>query len=315
MDAPTLEIAPFYRDVANAPEGGQCHWTTTSDGLRIRVAHWAKGVKGTVLLFNGRTEYVEKYGPAAGEFAARGYGMITADWRGQGLADRMIEDPNPGHVAKFSDYQKDVAAFLGMANRLNLPRPYYLVAHSMGGAIALRALHDGMKVNAAVFSAPMWGISMAPALRPLAWSLSWASRSIGLGQNLTPGTKRESYLNAVAFEDNMLTTDREMWEWMRTQVSKHPELVLGGPSLRWLYEALNDTRHLSRLPTPTVPTLTTLGSDEQIVDPDRIKALMADWKNGTLDIIRGAKHEVMMDNPSQRQYFFDAACALFDGHP
>ncbi|WP_226778969.1 alpha/beta fold hydrolase [Oceaniglobus trochenteri] len=314
MVALTMQKAPFHAEVAGAPEGGETHWATTADGLRIRLAHWAKGDKGTVLLFPGRTEYIEKYGPAAGEFAARGYAMLSVDWRGQGLADRMIDDPLGGHVVEFTDYQKDVAALVEAGERLNLPRPWYLVGHSMGGAIGLRALNEGLAVKAAVFSAPMWGITIAPSLRPLAWSLSWASRGLGFGHAFAPGTSNQSYILGNGFDDNMLTGDRGMWDWMKAQLSAHPELVLGGPSLRWLYEALNDTRALARMPSPSIPALTVLGTDERIVDPGRIKARMADWPGASTLMIEDGRHEVMMETPERRARFYDAACALFDAN-
>jgi len=311
MNALPPDTAPFYGDVADAPEGGQTHWARTSDGLRLRIAHWAQGDRGTVLLFPGRTEYLEKYGPAAGEFAARGFAMIAPDWRGQGLADRMIDDPKSGYVVHFSDYQKDVATLWASAQRLNMPRPYYLVAHSMGGAIGLRALHNGLAVRAAAFSAPMWGIAMAPNLRPLAWSVSWASRGFGLDHTIAPGTSHESYLTTVRFGENMLTSDPRMWAWMQAQIAAHPDLVLAGPSLRWLYEALRETRALARKPAPDLPTYTALGRDEKIVDPARVHALMARWPRGRLDVIAGSRHEVMMETCDIRTQFYDAACALF----
>ena len=39
----------------------------------------------------------------------------------------------------------------------------------------------------------------------------------------------------------MLTTDREMWAYMRDQVRAVPEFALGGPSLAWLGAALVDS--------------------------------------------------------------------------
>ena len=81
------------------------------------------------------------------------------------------------------DYQRDVAAVMALARAEALARPpFHLVSHSMGGAIGLRALHDGLPVRAAVFSAPMWGIRMHPALRPLAWALATLLRAGRDGQ-------------------------------------------------------------------------------------------------------------------------------------
>jgi lysophospholipase len=92
------KAAPFHADVADAPEGGVCRWLTTADGVRLRACFWREGGRGTVLLFSGRTEYAEKYGPAARELAVRGFAMATIDWRGQGLSARLSGDATLGHV-------------------------------------------------------------------------------------------------------------------------------------------------------------------------------------------------------------------------
>jgi len=60
-----MERAPFFADIDDGPEGGAAWWLTADDGLRIRLGVWSKeAAKGTVLLFPGRTEYIEKYGRA-----------------------------------------------------------------------------------------------------------------------------------------------------------------------------------------------------------------------------------------------------------
>ena len=80
-----MENAPFFEDIALGPIGGAAHWLTTVGGLRIRGGHWTgPHMKGTVLLFPGRTEYIEKYGPTAADFLARSYAIVAIDWRGQG---------------------------------------------------------------------------------------------------------------------------------------------------------------------------------------------------------------------------------------
>lgn len=307
----TESAAPFYADVADAPPGVECQWITASDGVRLRAAFWRDGVRGTVLLFSGRSEYIEKYGPAAGDFRARGYAMATIDWRGQGLADRPLSDAMVGHVERFGDFQKDVAALLSLVRRENLPQPYYLVAHSMGGAIGLRALHEALPVKAVAFSAPMWGIRMHPALRPVAWVLSSVSRPLKQSHNYAPGTSPVTYVAEAPFADNVLTRDAAMYGFMQDQVRKHPDLALGGPSLHWLNEALWECLDLHRQPSPNYPCYTALGSLERVVDTRPIEDRMRRWPGGHLDRIAGAEHEVMMEGPDIRARFFDAACKLF----
>src|SRR5690606_41914346 len=93
--------APFFAEVADAPAGETCVWLDTSDGVRVRAAFWRGGGKGTVLLFPGRTEYVEKYGPAAAEFAARGYAISSIDWTCQENVDRVLDETAPCQVLCF----------------------------------------------------------------------------------------------------------------------------------------------------------------------------------------------------------------------
>ena len=313
-----MESAPFYDDIADGPAGGSAHWLTASDGCRIRIGHWPAAAdspaRGTVLLFPGRTEYIEKYGRAAADLAARGYATLAIDWRGQGLADRLLSDRRIGHVGRFTDYQKDVAAMVRAAEALDLPRPFHLLAHSMGGCIGLRALMERLPVASCAFTGPMWGIYIAPTTRPAAWVLSWSGARLGLGHHLAPGTKAETYVSTEPFADNTLTRDAEMFAYMQRQLAEYPDLALGGPSLRWLNEALRETARLARRAAPALPCVTFLGTNERIVDVPRIEARMAHWPQGALVPVQGGEHEVMMDTPETRKAVFDRMTAHFDAH-
>lgn len=304
--------APLFNDLAEGPAAGQAYWLRTTDGTRIRMALWPKGEKGTVLLFPGRTEYIEKYGRAAVEFGTRGYATVVIDWRGQGLSDRPKSDPMIGHVQNFSCYQDDLAAVLAKLDELRPLGPRYLVSHSMGGCIALRALLNGLDVKATAFSAPMWGIRFAPGLAPIARALSRGAKALGQGQRYAPGTVAASYITYTPFLGNVLTRDSETYAWMQAQLTAHPELGLGGPGLHWLDEALRECQALSALPSPDLPCLCVLGAEEKVVDPAPIHARMAQWPRGRLDLIANAEHEIMMEIPATRRNFYDKICQLFD---
>ena len=314
MSAPFPE-APLYAAAAEGPPDGRAVWLTAADGVRIRAGWWAAGAEqGTVILLPGRTEYVEKYGRTATDLAARGYSLLTVDWRGQGLADRPEGDRMTGHVGDFDEFQRDLDALLAFARAQGLPQPFYLMAHSMGGCIGLRGLIRGLPVQAAAFTAPMWGILIAAWMRPLAVALSTASKYFAFDHRYAPGTGPKTYVSEAAFTGNSLTTDAEMWDYMRQQALAHPELTLGGPSLGWLKAALHECHALAQLPAPALPALVALGTQERIVDTGPIHARMALWPAGRLELYPGAEHEVLMERTAHRARFFDSACSLFAAH-
>lgn len=307
-----LSTAPLFTDTVPGPEDGSALWLVTADRVRIRVAAWGREAdRGTVLLFPGRTEYVEKYGPAASDLAQRGFATLAIDWRGQGLADRLIDDPLVGYVGTFPDYQKDVAAMLRAARALNLPRPWFLLGHSMGGCIGFRSLLDGLPVEAAAFTGPMWGIRIVPHMRPVAWVLGRIMPRIGRGEELPPGVRPDPYVISDPFEGNLLTRDPQMYEMMRKQLAAHPELALGGPSYNWLHEALVECQRLSTQPSPRRPCLTFIGSNERIVSTRVVHKRMARWPCGRLEVNADGEHEVLMETPDIRRQIFDGIATLY----
>ena len=66
-----MEPAPFLEDIADGPEGAKAYWLRAKDSTRVRVGVWPAGPKGTILMFPGRTEYIEKYGRLARDLAIR----------------------------------------------------------------------------------------------------------------------------------------------------------------------------------------------------------------------------------------------------
>lgn len=304
-----MEPAPLLDALAEGPDGGAAVWMRAADGVRLRAGGWREGPKGTVLLFTGRTEYIEKYGRMARSFAAEGLATAAIDWRGQGLSDRVAGDRHIGHVRRFADYQHDVTAFLEAVRGMAFPEPYHLVGHSMGGAIGLRALTGGLPVRSAVFSSPMWGIALPAPLRPFASAITGAAEILGLGLAYAPGTGPTPYPFKQPFVGNGLTHDHESYDWLRAHIRAEPRLGLGGPSMRWLGEALAEARALGVVSDVPCPVLALVGSDEAIVVPEAVHSLAGRWSKGRAETVPGSRHEAMMELPPVRADFTARAVA------
>lgn len=313
MVAATREPAPYHAEVAEGPPA-RAAWLRTRDGARIRAAHWGcEGARGSVVMLPGRTEYVEKYGLPAGALVRAGFAAAAIDWRGQGLSERPRGNPAIGHVRDFADFQADLDALLAHLTAIALPRPWHLLAHSMGGLIGLRALERDLGFARAAFSAPMWGLPLPPRLRLTGWALSALGSLAGLGEWAVPRPGRIADPADAPFEGNLLTTDPDVFARLQAQVRAHPDLALGGPSLGWLWAALREMHRLARIPAPDVACLTFLGTDEGIVDPDAIHVRMASWPGGRLEVVEGARHEVLMERPELREPVMEAITAHLGG--
>lgn len=304
-------ITPAPLNTAEGPPGGQALWLRASDGVRLRVAHWP-GARGTVLVLPGRTEYIEKYALVIADLSRAGWGALVIDWRGQGLSDRLAGDAALGHVGRFSDYQLDIAALRAACDALGCRDPMPLLAHSMGGCIALRALCDGLQTPAIAFSAPMWGLPLSRVMQLGIRTMAHLTRPLGRDTAYLPTTGPQYGLPSLAFDDNPLTRDPDQFARMQGQIRENPVLALGGPSLRWGGAALSEMATLARLPAPEIPALIGLGSNERIVSPAAIRAQAARWPLAELVEYPDAEHELLMETPQTRDDFLSRAIALFD---
>lgn len=312
--------APFRQLPGDSSPPARAFWTQADDGVTLRLAHWpaATDSLGTVLLFPGRTEYIEKYSGIASELTVAGYDVLAIDWRGQGLSDRLLPDVRLGHVGQFADYQRDVVEVIVAATELALPRPWHLLAHSMGGCIGLAALHQDLPVASAAFSAPMWGISLRPMPHGLAVGMTYLAGRLGRGARLAPGSgggTLGTYVLDESFSANLLTEDADEWCRMVRQAAAWPDMTLGGASFDWVGKALNECLRLSRLPSPDIPAVVSLGSRERIVSAAAIRDRVSRWPSASLMTVEGARHEVMMCTPDRRAAFLSAALDLFQSAP
>lgn len=296
-----LQTAPFFAK----SKGHRSYWIKTRDQKRLRLVTWPQGQRGTILLFNGRTEYCEKFIHVAAEYCRHGYAFLTFDWRGQGLSDRPSDDRTLCHVNDFVDFQLDVEAVQQALDALHLPQPVYLLAHSMGGCIALRALYQNLRVRAVHFASPMWGIKMNKLSHVLVQLFCRTLSRMGF--------EMSHFSNPISQQQhNRLTSDSDMLKMINQQVTERPDLYVGGPSMGWLDAALRECRNLAAInEPPQCPTLISVGEHEKIVDITAIRRCHRRWPQSELDIVGGALHELMMERPEIRQKFLTRSLNFF----
>src|SRR5665213_3348359 len=179
----------------------------TPDGAELRFARWAPpaGRKGTVCVFTGRTESIEKYFETVRDLRDRGFAVAMIDWRGQGHSSRRLRDPRKGYVRDFADYEIDVETFVQQVVLPDCPPPHFALAHSMGGTVMLRIAHAGKRwFDRMVLSAPMIDL---PGRRTsfLPSALLRVMRLTGHGGPYIPGGS-DQLVGASSFVNNPLTS-------------------------------------------------------------------------------------------------------------
>ena len=286
------------------------------DGLPLRTAVWPAppgGARGTVVLLQGRAEFIEKYGETADDLTARGFAVYALDWRGQGGSGRMLDNGRKGHVVSYEDYLSDLDLFLERLVLPDAPRPIVVLAHSMGGHIVLRhrAEHDARAApyfaKGIALSAPMVDILMSPAELALGAGLTVAAMSVGLRNQYVP--VRGPF--PPPFDGNPLTRDRARYERMERLMRENPTLAIDWPTVGWLAATRRSVAVLRSRGYPErvgTPVLMIGAADDRVVSNAAQARLAARLPDCRLQTIPDARHEPLMETDDVRARVF----ALFD---
>ena len=292
--------------------GGRVVWFEAHDGAKLRAATWdapSAEPAGTVLLLNGRTEFIEKGLEPVEELLARGFAVWTLDWRGQGLSQRALSNRHKGHIEDFRQFLDDLALLVESKLLPGLHSPLFLVAHSMGGHIGLRFLHERQQHFAgALFSSPMVDIAADGPLRLARNLMGWFGGFGWLDERYLPGGGDYGADDRV-FEDNKLTSDPERFALMHAQIARNGDLALGGATLGWLHAALDSIDTLTRPSTArAIATPLTIASagDDKIVRNAAQAELVEHLPTGRLEPVPGARHELMIEAEAHRTRFWAA---------
>jgi lysophospholipase len=298
------------------PSGAVCSPVKTKDGITLRTAYWPEAkhpVRGTVLILQGRTEFIEKYFETIGELTRRGFSVAIFDWRGQGGSDRLLKDTHKGHVDDFSHYLLDLDAVIGGVVLADCPPPYTILAHSTGGAVALLYAHRARtRIERMVLCAPL----LAFAGRSTAWlgAMTGFLGYLGLAESYVPGGGG-TLVETAPFAGNIVSSDPRRYARQGAVVDAEPALGIGSPTIGWINAATRAFRvfqsedFAARVP---VPVLIAMAGADTVVSNRVIENFAIGMKMVTSVRLPGSRHEILMERDIFRDPFwaaFDEFCA------
>jgi lysophospholipase len=288
------------------------------DGAPLRYARWTatRGpARGTVCVFSGRGECIEKYFEVIADLRRRGFAVAMHDWRGQGGSHRLLADRRKGHIRDFSQYDRDLAAFMQQVVLPACPPPYFALAHSMGGNILARhAVASNSWFERIVLSAPMFEIAADKERVPagLAHFYVEAASLLGFSARYVP-TGNDQPAETVPFDGNPLTSDRERYLRNRQVFEAAPELALGYPTVGWTRAAYRSCAYVMEpafARRVQVPLLLFSAANDRIVSSRAIETFASRLKIGAHVAIPQSQHEILQENDTVRQHFW----SVFDAY-
>ena len=233
------------RAIPNTAIESQWH---ARDGHAIRRIDWpvsGAGQRGSILFLPGRCDYYEKYLETLDGWSEQGWNVTASDWRGQSGSGRFSAELYTGDVPDFGIWVDDLAQ-LWARWIAETPGPHVLIAHSMGGHLAMRAVAEGkITPDALVLSTPMLGFLDKRVPAWVMHAAAWMMTKLG-------DPKRQAWKwgekprQLPEGRELLLTHDMHRYAdeiWWREH---RPYLAMGPASWRWVERAYASVRGLGR---------------------------------------------------------------------
>ncbi len=248
------------------------------DGAELFYQTWEPPNScGTIVVTHGLAEHSECYQRLVDGMLPHGWTMCGWDMRGHGKSEGKR-----GAVNSFDDFSQDLKVLAETINKINLPKPYFLLGHSMGGLVNINALikFGDLGFTAATFSSPLLGIALpVPAVKDMAarFLKSWIP-SLTLN-------------NEIIYED--LTRDESVYRTYDRDPLRHDRISLA------LYLGMIDTFNFALLNAGKIrlPILMQLAGDDKITSrkaAERFFERLGSQRKD-LKVYKGYYHEIFND--------------------
>lgn len=299
--APTVLLSESDFDRRAYPDGMDFPVWHAADGWPHRAYRWpaAGGERrGSLLFQSGRADYIEKYLEACDHWHRLGWDIEGFDWRGQGGSRTFTGTLDPDDRLSFDPLIDDLATFVSEW-KARTPGPHVLVAHSMGGHVALRACAEkGVALNALVLVAPMLALNTGHIPRFLASAVVGGAKLGGIGHR---AIFRDNYSNPRRYL--RLTASLPRYEDSQYWKRAIPGIAMGPPTWNWIGAALAGDRRIARkgeLEGVRMPVLLLAAGLDKLVRDEAIAAAAKRLPDAEMKLLPTGRHELLREADENR---------------
>ena len=249
---------------------------------------------GTVLVLHGFTENAYKYSELIYSLVMNRFSVVAYDQRGHGRSGRVegLSDPSVTHVDRFEDYVEDLKI---VCNTFlpELPKPWLIFSHSMGGAVAALYLEQYPETfSAAAFCAPM----IAPNTQgiPSYVASAMCRAACALGREKHYPFFMKPYSGPEDFETSC-ATDPARFAWYDGVKASCMDFRNSVPTYRWTSESIAVTKKILAPGAPesiTCPVLLSTADRDSSVLPEPQKQFIDRIPCGKHLFVKDSRHEI-----------------------
>lgn len=284
---------------------------TGIDNVSIAYAAFIQDAQAPCLVISqGRSESYLKYQELLFDLSQLNINLFILDHRGQGLSGKMQNNRHKGYVEKFDDYAGDLKTFIEQIVTPNCDLKPQLLAHSMGGAIAIRTMQKYPElIDSALLASPMIAINSGGLPLWLAKGIIFSGQTLNnwFSDNAWYFLGQSDY-QAPKFENSDLMQSKVRFDRFTTLYKQQKSLQLGGVTFQWLAESLkakqNIFNEINKLKTPI--TILQAG-DDTVVDNEAQNDFCQALANHNAScqplapiVIQNAKHELFFEQDQYR---------------
>jgi len=258
--------------------------TNSADGTRLRLARWGKPGRN-LLIVPGLAEHAGRYVYMGEKLAAAGWQVTCVELRGHGESEGRR-----GHVRSWMKYVEDFQAAAAVAGGdLN---PVVVVAHSMGGLVALDALR-------APVHPPIRALALCnPLLRSKVQVPGWKRAASGLLSRFLPFLPIDNELDTAGLTRNTALV----------RAYEDDPLVFGTVTPRWFTEhhaAIE--RVLAYAPTYHMPLRMMVGTDDIVCDHKAGLDFAGRWGGPAEPVVYDGYYHELFNEPERDAVIGDMA--------